>query len=162
MCRKQQVDSSVVWLVTHQGTGVCPKCWYIAHMHKLSIILHIYHNPIWVLIEYDNVCSDHTLHVISRADNKMEIQETGLYHMIFLQLCATHTNCIRNYNHTQYNFVGWPVLYTFPDTSHRFTQWVQKLFWYLPCKADVFVQIRGVNFHLFVIPYRTRQLQSFH
>ena len=71
MCSQQQVNIKVVGCGPHQGTRFCPTFWYITHIHKVYVILHIFCGPIWGLIEDYDVFSDPALHVVSRAVQKL-------------------------------------------------------------------------------------------
>ena len=96
ICSQKQVGIMVVGSGPHQGNMVCPKYLYMQHLHRVSVILQIFHDPIWGLIEYGNACSNYTIHLVSRSDHKMEIQETGLYIMIFSQFFVIHIFCLEH------------------------------------------------------------------
>ena len=154
MYSQQQVGIAVLHIGPNQGTRACLTCCYMPHMHRLFIVLHIFHDPIWGQIEDEIFCSDLTLHRVLCVAHKKAMQETGLYHMICLQLCVKHLFCLGHENHTHSTFFGWKFFCTCPDPLHW---WVQTIFLKFPCKTDVSFHSWVIHCHMCVIHFYTSQ-----
>ena len=88
MCRKKQVDKKVFRNGPRQGPRGCLKCCLMPHMHKVSVVLHIWHEQIWVLIGDDNVWLDPALHGVSRVSKKGNSGNWVVGHDIFTVVCS--------------------------------------------------------------------------
>ena len=74
--------------MTHQVSSIFSICWYMLSMHKVSIVLYIFHDPVWRLTEYYSPCSTISLHEVLLTYNQMAMQDNVLSYKMFTVLCA--------------------------------------------------------------------------
>ena len=74
--------------MTHQVSSIFSICWYMLSMHKVSIVLYIFHDPVWLLTEYYRPCSAISLHEVLLTDHLIAMQYNVLLCNIFTVFCA--------------------------------------------------------------------------
>ena len=100
MCILQPTGIGVVLCVKHQGSRVFPTWKYMHHIFRLSVIWHIFRDPVYGPIEDYNVCLNPTHRVVQCVVQKMEMQETFLCHKTILHFLLSHRLYI--YHATRY------------------------------------------------------------
>ena len=93
MFSKKQVGIVVVGNGINQGHRDFTTCWYMKHIHRVSILLQIFYDPIWGQVECDNIYLILSLHVVSCVSHKMVTQKNKLLHIKFSRKCVAHIFC---------------------------------------------------------------------
>ena len=124
MCSQQQVVSAVGGRGQHQVPRDCPTYWYMPHPHRLFVVFHSFHDPVWGQLEGNNLYLTLSLHGVLRPAKKMYLKGTMLYQMILSQMCVAQICCIEHYTHTQSIFFVGPFYVLTLIHQSIFTCWV--------------------------------------
>ena len=90
---------------THQCSMACPSFWYMQHMQKLSVVLHIFHVSVWGINKYVDIRLNPAFPGVWDNDHKMAILESVLWHKTYLQMCVSYHFYLRHDAFGQSNFI---------------------------------------------------------
>ena len=71
MCSQQQVGNTDVFLDQLYMLMTYPTWLFMIYRHRVFILLHILHDPVWGIIVNDNIYLILSLHEVLHADHKM-------------------------------------------------------------------------------------------
>ena len=140
MCSQQQVGKKIVNWNLHQRPRACPTCSYMIYKHRVFKILNIFHDPIWFLVAQVNVYLTLLHHGVLRADRKMAMLGTELYHMKLSPMCVENVFSLRHDTHTYSTFVYWIIFFILHYKSLLVYVFGLKDVFKFPCQNDFFVQ----------------------
>ena len=83
MCSQEQVGNVDIWWGQHHRPMDFPTWLLIIYRQRVLTVLNIFHDPIWGLIENDNVYLTLLIHEVFCEDRKITTLGTELLHMTF-------------------------------------------------------------------------------